>query len=91
MRINLIAYISTAIVFFGMDFVWISLTATPLYKARLGGLMLDKPNLAVAGGFYLMYVVGVIVFAVLPALSAGRLAPCPLGRRIARLHRLWCI
>ncbi len=70
MRVPLIAYLATAVVFFTLDFIWISLAAGPVYKAHLGGLMMDKPNLPVAAGFYLLYVIGVIVFAVLPALAA---------------------
>jgi len=69
MRTSIIAYLSTAAVFFTMDFIWLSVTAGPLYRARLGGLMLDKPNLAVAGGFYLIYVVAIIAFATLPAVA----------------------
>lgn len=71
MRTNLIAYIATAIVFFGMDFVWLSVATSAVYKPRLGGLLLEQPNLAVAAGFYLLYVIGILAFAVLPALAEG--------------------
>ena len=71
MRIPLIAYVATTIVFFAMDFGWLSLALGPVYKKHLGGLLLDQPNMAVAGGFYLLYVVGVVVFAVLPAVEQG--------------------
>ena len=37
-----------------------------------GGLLLDKPNTPVAALFYALYVAGVLVFAVLPALDAGQ-------------------
>lgn len=70
MRTHIIAYLFTAAIFFGMDFVWLSLTVNPIYKAKLGSLMLDKPNLPVAGGFYLLYVVAVVVLVVAPALQA---------------------
>ena len=71
MRTNLIAYVATAIVFFGMDFVWLSTATGLLYKPRLGGLLLETPNLPVAAGFYLLYVIGILAFAVFPALSEG--------------------
>ncbi len=71
MRTIVIAYISTAIVFFAMDFVWLSVAVQQLYKPRLGGLLLDQPNMPVAAGFYLLYVVGVLAFAVMPALAQG--------------------
>lgn len=63
----LIAYAATAVVFFGMDFTWLSLTMKSLYKAQLGSLLADNPNFAVAGLFYVFYVVGIVFFAVLPA------------------------
>jgi uncharacterized membrane protein len=67
----LTAYLATMAVFFTMDFVWLSLAASRLYRVHLGGLLLEKPNVAVAGFFYLVYVGGVVVFAVTPALDAG--------------------
>ena len=70
MRVNLIAYIATAIVFFGLDFIWLSQATAILYRPRLGGLLLDKPIMSVAAGFYLIYVVGIVFFAVMPALAA---------------------
>jgi uncharacterized membrane protein len=71
MRQNLIAYLATAIAFFGMDFMWLSFSTSRFYKPKLGAMLLDKPNLPVAGIFYLAYVVGILVFAVLPALDKG--------------------
>ncbi len=71
MRQNLIAYISTLLVFFGMDFVWLSLSSSRFYKPKLGTLLLDQPNLAVAGLFYMFYIIGVVIFAITPALEQG--------------------
>ncbi len=66
-----LAYIATAVAFFALDFVWLSLAVPRLYKPLLGTLLRDSPNLPVAAAFYLVYVVGLVVFAVLPAASAG--------------------
>ncbi len=71
MRTALIAYVSTAIVFFAMDFAWLSLAANGVYRARVGSLLLDKPIMPVAAAFYLIYVVGAVVFCVLPAIREG--------------------
>lgn len=71
MRTALIAYLATAIVFFGMDFVWLSTATGIVYRPRLGAMLLDKPILPVAAGFYLIYVIGVVAFAVLPAIEQG--------------------
>lgn len=67
-----IAYLSTGIVFLAFDTVWLSLMASRLYRPQLGDLMSDKLNLPPAILFYLLYIAGIVVFAVQPALSSGR-------------------
>jgi uncharacterized membrane protein len=75
-----IAYIGSAVVFFALDFIWLSLAVPRLYKPLLGSLLRDSPNLPVAAAFYLVYVVGLVVFAVLPANASGSwLAAVGLG------------
>lgn len=66
-----IAYAATAIAFFALDFIWLTLSIPRLYKPLLGTLLRDSPNLPVAAAFYLVYVVGLVVFAVLPAANAN--------------------
>ena len=69
--IYVIAYIATAVVFFGLDFIWLSRVAVGFYKSKIGPLMLEKPNFAAAGIFYLFYIAGIVYFSVAPALSGG--------------------
>lgn len=71
MRTIVIAYLATAAVFFAMDFAWLSVAVSSIYKPRLAGMLLEQPNMPVAAGFYLLYVVGVLAFAVMPALAQG--------------------
>ena len=66
-----VAYVPTVIVFFGLDFVWLSTISSSFYRSRIGALLVDQPNLGVAGLFYLCYVAGIVHFAVLPAVNAG--------------------
>lgn len=66
----LIAYAATAIVFLGIDFVWLS-RAVGFYKSELGDMIADKPNLAVAALFYAIYIAGIVILAVLPAVREG--------------------
>lgn len=66
----IVAYLATAIVFFGLDFVWLS-RVLGFYQSHLGGLLLEKPRLGYAGAFYAAYVIGVVVLVVLPAAAAG--------------------
>lgn len=65
----LVAYIGTAVVFFGLDFLWLSKLAINFYKREIGSLMLAKPNFAAAGIFYLFYIAGIVYFAVMPAVN----------------------
>jgi uncharacterized membrane protein len=66
-----IAYVATAVVFFGLDFLWLGTVATGFYRSQLGDMMRERPDLVAAGAFYLLYVAGVVYFAVQPNLSNG--------------------
>lgn len=63
----------TAGAFFALDLVWLSTATSRIYAPRLGDLLAPKPNLAVAGLFYLFYVVGLIALAIVPGLKEGAL------------------
>jgi uncharacterized membrane protein len=67
-----VAYIAAAIVFLAMDAAWLTVMGARLYKPALGSLMLDKPSIAPAALFYIVYIFGVIYFCVAPALRTGR-------------------
>lgn len=66
-----VAYLITAIVFFAIDFVWLGKVAKPFYYGHLAPMLLERPNMVAAAGFYTIYVVGIIIFAVSPALRDG--------------------
>jgi uncharacterized membrane protein len=68
------AYLSTAVVFLAVDYVWLSHVSTQFYRDQIGHLLMDKPNLAAAAVFYVLYVVGIVVFAVAPALRSESFA-----------------
>lgn len=61
-------------VFLALDFAWLSRVVPGFYKPLLGHLLAEEPRLGVAGVFYLVYVVGILYFAVLPGLQSGSLA-----------------
>ena len=65
-----IAYAVTAVVFLAVDYIWLS-RAMGFYKSSLGDLLAEKPNLVAAAAFYLIYIVGIVVFAVMPAARNG--------------------
>ncbi|QND54898.1 DUF2177 family protein (plasmid) [Phyllobacterium sp. 628] len=67
-----IAYISTAVLFLLIDFIWLSTMATSFYRARIPDVMGTEVNYPAALAFYLIFVAGVVIFAVSPALESGR-------------------
>lgn len=62
-------YLLTVPVFFAIDMVWLGFVAKDIYQKQLGGL-LGPVNWPAAIIFYLLFIVGILVFAVLPALEA---------------------
>lgn len=64
----------TALGFFAIDFVWLSMVASDFYQKHLGQYLRPEPLIGAAVAFYLLYLVGVLVFAVLPGLEADSLA-----------------
>ena len=67
----LTAYIAGAVAFVLLDAIWLGLVARRFYFDRIGHLMADRPALGTASIFYLIYLAGIIVFAVVPGLAAG--------------------
>ena len=63
------AYIATSIVFCGFDFVWLGVMGEALYKPTLGDILLPKFSPVPALVFYALYVLGVMIFAVTPAIE----------------------
>ena len=64
-------YFSTLLVFFAVDMVWLGLVARTFYSKYLGYLMAPSVNWLAAILFYLMFIVGILVFVVLPGLKSG--------------------
>jgi uncharacterized membrane protein len=67
------AYITTIIFMFIVDLIWLSQIAEPLYKAGIGHLMAAEPKLGFAALFYLVFVFGLMWFAVRPNAHAKSL------------------
>jgi uncharacterized membrane protein len=61
-------YLITLVVFFAIDIVWLSLIAKKLYSQYLGYIMSPNVNWIAAMLFYLLFIVGLLVFVIEPAL-----------------------
>ena len=71
MKTNVIAYVATFLVFMAIDFVWLTTMASRLYKPYLGDIMADDFRPLPAVLFYLLFVLGLVFFAVRPAIASG--------------------
>ena len=71
-RRYLAAYLGAGLAFAGLDAVWLALTNARLYRPVLHTVLIDGFRPIPAVLFYLVYLVGVTVFAVAPALREGR-------------------
>lgn len=66
-------YLLTVPVFFLIDMLWLGVVAKRFYRERLASL-LGPVNWPAAIVFYLIYIVGILIFAVVPALGAESLS-----------------
>ncbi len=72
MKTYLTAYLATGLAFLAIDAVWLKLMNSVLYQAELGPILLSEFKLVPASLFYMVYIFGIVFFAVAPALSANR-------------------
>jgi len=63
-------YLLTVPVFFIIDVIWLGFVASNFYKSQIGHLMGDV-NWIAAVVFYLVYIVGILIFAVIPGIEAS--------------------
>ncbi|MDX1628408.1 MAG: DUF2177 family protein [Fulvivirga sp.] len=65
----ILSYLLTTVVFFAIDLLWLGVIAKNLYNKLLGHLMADQVNWTAAIIFYLLFIVGIFIFAILPAVE----------------------
>jgi uncharacterized membrane protein len=71
MKAYAVAYIGATFVFAVLDILWLSLAGAALFKRTLGGVLLTDIRVMPAVLFYLVFPIGIVVFAVSPALRAN--------------------
>jgi uncharacterized membrane protein len=63
-------YLISVPVFFAIDMVWLGFVASSFYKSQIGHLLSSTVNWPVAIAFYLLFLVGLSIFAIVPAVEA---------------------
>jgi uncharacterized membrane protein len=65
------AYAIALVLFLVLDACWLSTIARSVYIPRLGDMVLDRPRWGVAAIFYLLYVIGLVYFAIIIGWKIG--------------------
>ena len=68
---TIISYLLTFIVFLIVDMLWLGIIAKNLYQKYLSGFLTDRVNWTAALIFYLIYIVGISIFVIYPAVNKG--------------------
>ncbi|BCW71548.1 DUF2177 family protein [Arthrobacter sp. NicSoilB8] len=66
----ILQFLVVAAAFAIVDAIWLK-TMNPFYRRQIGDLLADKPNLGYALVFYVIYIAGIVFFALRPALDGG--------------------
>ncbi|VTU22276.1 putative membrane protein [Variovorax sp. PBS-H4] len=66
----LTAYAASALVFLAIDASWLATMANRLYRPAIGHLMRADMDIKAAVTFYALYVAGIVIFAIVPAVEA---------------------
>ena len=69
----LVGYVASLAMFGIIDAIWLSVMAGILYRPTLGAILLDRLRWAPALIFYFGFPLGIVHFAVMPALATGQL------------------
>jgi len=67
---HLVAWAVTFVVLLVIDMIWLGVVAKGMYQEAMGDLMSPNPRLAFAAVFYLVYPVGLLLFAIMPGVEA---------------------
>jgi len=59
-------YLAVFLTMLVIDALWLGVIAKSMYASAMGALMSPKPNLWAAAAFYLLFPLGLVIFAVLP-------------------------
>jgi uncharacterized membrane protein len=69
---SIFGYIATGIAFALIDSVWLRTMYKPLYQTEIGVLLMSGLRWVPAVIFYLLFILGIMIFAVNPAFVSGK-------------------
>ena len=75
----LIAYAAAAVIFGALDAIWLRWAGENFYRPVIGEIMADEFRVAPAALFYLLYLCGMVWFAIRPGLESGEVTTALLN------------
>lgn len=75
----IIAYLAAAISFGVLDAFWLRWAAPNLYRPVIGEIMADQVRWGAAITFYLIYIAGMVWFAIKPGVASGQVTTAMLN------------
>lgn len=69
MKLILFSLIFTSVIFLIIDLIWLTYSVKLFYKPQLGDLLNEKPVMWAAALFYLIYVLGLTIIILIPAIN----------------------
>ena len=75
----IILWIAAAVLFLIIDMVWLLWLGRSFYVSEIGDLLRQPPNMGAAGAFYILYVTGLMVMVVWPAVQGGSISQAILS------------
>ena len=75
----IVAYIVAAVSFGVLDSFWLRWAAPNLYRPVIGEIMTDQVRWGAAIAFYLIYIAGMVWFAIKPGLASGQVGTAVLN------------
>lgn len=67
----LVAFLACGAVFLLLDLLWLGVIARDFYRQEMAHVIAPEFKVGPAVAFYLLYIVGIVYFAILPALRTG--------------------
>ena len=64
-------YVIALPVFFAVDMLWLGIVAKDFYRAQIGTLLKPDVNWTAAIVFYLIFLAGLMIFVIAPAIEKG--------------------
>ncbi len=66
----ILVYFISTVIFFAIDMVWLGFIAKDFYRKQIGHLLSDTVQWPVAISFYLLFLLGLLIFVIAPAIES---------------------